>query len=94
MKFNIQSTTNVIFNIESHEAFRALCKTLNMDFVLDEDGNYFIKRNDNDENEVWIRKGKEEEKFDDRGDLFIALRNVAVNIFPNCYFRNENYIYH
>lgn len=30
---------------------------------------------------------------DDRGDLFIALRNAAVNFIPNLYFRNADYIY-
>lgn len=27
------------------------------------------------------------------GDLFVALRNVAVNIVPNIGFRSEDYIY-
>lgn len=31
--------------------------------------------------------------IDDRGDLFIALCNVAVNMFPNVSFRNADFIY-
>lgn len=42
---------------------------------------------------VYITKDGHDELFDVRGDLFIALRNVAVNIFPDVHFRNEEYIY-
>ena len=34
-----------------------------------------------------------DDKYDDRGDLFVALRNVAVNMFPNVSFRSAGYIY-
>lgn len=80
-------------NIDSDEAFRILCKTLYMDFVLDEDTDFFIRENEDNENCVYVTKNGHDELYDDRGDLFVALRNVAVNMFPNTLFRSENYIY-
>lgn len=80
-------------DIDSYEAFRILCKTLSMDFVLDEDTKYFIKKNEWDENVVYYINNGHDERIDDRGNLFIALRNVAVNLFPNTLFRSDDYIY-
>ena len=80
-------------DIDSYEAFRILCKTLSMDFVLDEDTKYFIKKNEWDENVVNYINNGHDERIDDRGNLFIALRNVAVNLFPNTLFRSDDYIY-
>lgn len=65
-----------------------------MGFVYDEDIEYFVKKNSKDENGVYIIKNGHDKLYDDRGDLFIALRNVAVNMFPNMSFRNADYIYH
>lgn len=81
-------------DIDAAEAFRILCKTLHMDFVLDEDTDFFIDFHcDAGENMVYILQNGHKELYDDRGDLFIALRNVAVNMFPNTAFRGEDYIY-
>lgn len=80
---------NCKIHIEPEEAFRILCQSLKMDIVLLEDANVCIKKDEYGNNCVYSAYGK----YDDRGDLFIALRNVAVNIFPNVAFRNENYIY-
>ena len=74
-------------DIDSYEAFRILCKTLHMEFALDEDIDFFVKKNSYDENCVYHTRDGHDELYDDRGDLFIALRNVAVNIFPNFSFR-------
>lgn len=71
-------------------AFDMLCKSLYMDCVIDEDGDYIIDKGS------LLKKEKGEEDYalyDDRGALFVALRNVAVNIFANTYFRNAPYIY-
>lgn len=81
------------FEITSSQAFKILCETLDMDFVLDENSDFFVKKNEYGENVVYIIKNEKEEVYDDRGDLFIALRNTAVNIFPNVGFRNAHYIY-
>ena len=80
-------------DIDSSEAFRILCKTLHMDFVLDEDTKYFVRKNEYDENCVYVISNGHDEKYDERGDLFVALRNVAVNMFPNTSFRSDDYIY-
>lgn len=90
---NVNSITQI--DINEVQAFEILLKTLNMEFVLDEDTKFFIKK-DNDfygENGVYIIENGKAEKYDDRGDLFIALRNVAVNMFPNLLFRSAEYIY-
>ena len=93
MFVDVNAKINCSIDIESGEAFKILCKTLHMDFVLDEDTSFFIKRNSDDENCVYTLKGGHEEECDDRGDLFIALRNVAVNMFPNVNFRSADYIF-
>ena len=94
----VNAKTTFQIDIEPDEAFRILCKSLYMDFVLNEDTDFFVKENCNGSNSVYCRYKHEHwneytEHFDDRGDLFVALRNVAVNIFPNVSFRNADYIY-
>lgn len=64
-----------------------------MDIVLDEDTNYFVVEYEDDENKVYVNKNGEYKCIDEHGDLFIALRNVAVNMFPNVRFRSAEYIY-
>ena len=73
------------------QTFCIFCKTLNMDFVYEqEDAGFYIKEHpETGENAVWL----DDRIYDDRGDLFIALRNAAVNFIPNLYFRNADYIY-
>lgn len=84
MIIDITTKTTQQIDIEPEEAFRILCKTLKMDCVLDEDTNYKVFKSDCDnKNHVYVYG----ELFDDRGDLFAALRNVAVQIFPNVGFR-------
>lgn len=93
MLIDVKCTAVCEIDIDSSEAFDMLCKTLHMDFIF-EDKNFIVKKDeDEDENYVYIIKDGKEEIYDERGDLFVALRNVAVNMFPNLEFRNENYIY-
>lgn len=73
---------------DAEEIFLMLCRKLHMNPVLDEDGKYEVKP-DGHCNKVW----KDGEIVDYRGDLFIALRNVAVQLYPNLLFRNDDYIY-
>lgn len=80
-------------DIDEYEAFRILCKSLAMDFVLDEDTKYFVRENLHGERCVYTLDNEKEMLYDDRGDLFVALRNVAVNMFPNVHFRGAEYIY-
>lgn len=80
-------------DIDHYEAFRILCKTLNMAFVLDEDTDYFVVEEYCGGKCVYCTMQGHDECIDSRGDLFIALRNVAANMFPNARFRNADYIY-
>ena len=65
-----------------------------MDFVLDEDTDFSVEMDyETGESVVYATKDGNKELYDDRGNLFIALRNVAVNMFPNTAFRGADYIY-
>ena len=79
--------------IDEYDAFRHLCKMLYMDAVLDEDTDYYVVRDDFGDSIVCYMKNGHDEVYDDRGELFIALRNVAVQMFPNVRFRSADYIY-
>lgn len=79
--------------IGSTNFFYMLCDSLDMSFVCDEDTDYFIKKNEYGENAVYYINDGHDELMDDRGDLFVALRNVAVNMFPNVLYRSAEYIY-
>ena len=89
MEVTVKARSTHTLDIEPEEAFWILCKTLNMDFVLDEINDFWV----DESGLVWIRENGHDREVDDRGDLFIALRNVAVNMFPNLPFRNDPYIY-
>lgn len=92
MLIDMKSTATFQLDIDEIGALKLLCKTLCMDFVLDEDTDYFVGKDESGENGIYIKDGHDT-KFDDRGDLFVALRNVAVNIVPNVLFRSADYIY-
>lgn len=93
MMVEIPVESVIKIDLNSENAFVVLCKTLDMECVLDEDTEFIIKKNEDDENNVYvITSDGKESLYDERGDLFIALRNVAVNIFPNLYFRGDSYI--
>lgn len=90
---NVKVNAIASIDVESDEAFRILCKTLHMEFVLDEDTKFIVKKDCYGDNCVYVERDGVEKKYDYRGDLFVALRNVAVNMFPNVYFRSADYIY-
>lgn len=93
MEVNVNTKAICTIDIDSAEAFRILCETLHMGFVLDEDTNYFVYKNSDDELNVFKTVDGHDSCVDERGDLFVALRNVAVNMFPNTLFRSADYIY-
>lgn len=95
MLVDVNFKTTQQIDIEPAEAFRILCKTLDMDFVLDEDTVFYIVDTQDGKWRVDKLNKKEMrvERMDDRGKLFVALRNVAVNMFPNVGFRGDDYIY-
>ena len=80
--------------VSTAEAFELLLSTLDMRFVMDEDTDYEI-REDEGVKEVWAKNASHHEYhlYDDRGELFVALRNVAVNLYPDLFFRSDSYIY-
>ena len=80
-------------DIDECEAFIILCKTLGMEYVLDENRKFYVKKDEYGDNAVHLNVCGKETIYDSRGDLFVALRNVAVNLFPNVLFRNADYIY-
>lgn len=44
MEVNINTKAVCAIDIDSSEAFRILCKTLHMDFVLDEETDFFARK--------------------------------------------------
>ena len=93
MEVNVNTKAICTIDIDSAEAFRILCETLHIGFVLDEDTDYFVYKNSYGELNVFETVDGHDSCVDERGDLFVALRNVAVNMFPNTLFRNADYIY-
>lgn len=86
MEIDIKTNAVLKVDINSSEALNILCKTLDMDFALDEEKEYFVAKNEYGENAVFINEYGHDKCIDDRGDLFIALRNVIVNMCPQCLF--------
>lgn len=84
------------FNVDIGEfdLLRVLAKERHMEFALD-DNTYCIKKDEWGEPEVWMegKNGSNDEYIDDRAELFVALRNLANAMCPNCEFRSERTIY-
>ena len=93
MKVKVIAKTKIDLDIDEMEAFRILCKTLDMECVLDEDTEFIVKNDEEGELSLFVKEDDSEVFFDERGELFMALRNVAVNICPNVSFRGNSYIY-
>lgn len=91
MKVKTTVQQEIEIDIEPEEAFRVLCKSLDMGIVLD-DTDYFVYKTPDGENAVYTTINGRDHCVDERGDLFVALRNVAVNIFMNTSFRGDDYI--
>lgn len=89
MIVDVKRSENIKIDIGEIEALNLLCKVLQMEFALDEDTDYSVCKGADGNNAVYLGGCK----VDDRGDLFIALRNVAVNLVPNVMFRSADYIY-
>ena len=81
-------------DIDEFDLLRVLAKELHMEFALD-DNTYYIKKAEWGEPEVWVegKNGSNDECVDDRAELFVALRNLANAMCPNCEFRSERTIY-
>lgn len=92
MEVDIKTKAVVKIDIKEDEAFELFLKTLGMEFIFDEK-DFVVKKDEYDEYRVYVIENGKEVYFDDRGGLFIALRNVATNMYPNLHFRSESYIY-
>ena len=86
---------NFKHEITSSEALSILCQTLHMEWVLIEDKDFVVKNDSYGELIVYEKNYKtgELKPYDDRGHLFVAIRNLIVQMYPNVEFRNEDYIY-
>lgn len=94
MLIDVTCKIDTKIDIDEAEAFRILCKTLDMEFVLNDDIEFYVKKDEEyEELKVCYKENGHEKVYDERGELFVALRNVAVNIFPNRSFRGDEYIY-
>lgn len=80
-------------DIDCDQAFIILCKTLGMDCVFNNTGDLRVKKDSDDELVVYRVEDGQDKIVDSRGALFVALSNVAVNMFPNLDFRGADYIY-
>lgn len=99
----VTAKSKVKIDITSDEAFRILCKTLHMNFLLNDDHDYYLKVFDEDLEEYDVYydqpcvcyrdKDGVERVVDDRGNVFAALCTLAVNMYPNLSFRGEPWIY-
>lgn len=74
LKVKVEAEIPIKINYE--EAFRLLCKTLDMECIFS-DYDYEVKNIDG-ENMVYLN----DEIYDERGDLYLSLLKVAKNIFP------------
>lgn len=90
MLVNVKALTRMDIDITTEEAFQFLLKALSMEFVMYEHIWFTVRKCEQfEERHVYCG----DELYDDRGDLFVALRNVAVQLYPNMSFRNADYIY-
>lgn len=71
-------------DLNKDQALDALLEILDMEWIHD-DGRFEIK------NGKVYKNGKH---YDDRADLFAALRNVENALYPNLEYRSDTYITH
>jgi hypothetical protein len=83
MLVDVNCKSVVSIDIESGEAFKLLVKTLYMDFILDDSREYYTRKGRFEELSVFTIVDGHDELYDDRGELYKALMNVAKCIFPN-----------
>lgn len=103
MEVEVTAKTKVTIDICSDEAYRILCKTLGMGFILNDEYDYYLKVFDEDREDYdpyydqpcvcYRDKAGDEKVISEQGNLFAALCTVAVNMYPNVGFRGEPWIY-
>lgn len=97
MQIELEVKQKVVADISKDEAIKILFKTYGMEWALDEGTDFFIDENEFGENTVYKWRvtewGRERVRVEDNADLFVALRNLVVAVYPNVRFRNDDYIY-
>ena len=81
MKINVTRKEEVEVDIDVSEALRILCKTLDIDFILDDTLDLWVAW-DSKLKEYFVMK--DNDIYDDRGELYIVLRRLITLIVPNC----------
>ena len=92
----LPNRTNIVITHNPHFSKKANFWTLGQTKLVmkqQKDIDFFVRKDSCGDNCVYYIRDGHDEIYDDRGDLFVALRNVAVNLFPNLEFRGEKYIY-
>lgn len=82
-------------DIDEYKLLRLLAKELHMEFALSDSHTYYLRQTAWEEPQVWVegKNGTSDRVVDDRAELFVALRNLAKAMCPNCEFRSESTIY-
>jgi hypothetical protein len=83
MKVKVKANGEFEVDIDYNQAFYALCQTLGMDWAIEERKHFVVEENDFGEKVVCVVVDGEKHIYDDRGELFLAIRNLAEAIFPN-----------
>ena len=89
LKIEAVKRENVEIEIDEIDAFKILCETLDMDFILDDNIDIYPAKDTNSGEIVVVKDGK---VIDDRGELFYYLCKVMSCIVPNCEVRNKNIV--
>ena len=71
-----------------YDLIKMLCEELDMDFVLDTERTFYIRNG-----MVCSSENGGEHIYDERVNLFVALRNLIVYTCPNCECRSEKHIF-
>lgn len=95
MKINLPIRQTVEADIDEKDAFRILCKSLDMEELIfnEKYDDAYVTTYESGDNEIWANCDGHDKVIDDRGDLFIALRNLACCLYPNLPWRGADYIY-
>ena len=83
MKVKVKASGDFEVDIDHNQAFYALCQTLYMDWAIEEKKHFVVEEDDFGEKVVYVVENVEKRIYDDRGELFLAIRNLAEAIFPN-----------
>lgn len=81
----------IVAFIEDSELLANLCKSIDMEFAIREGAEYLYIE-DCGKNKGKVVDARTGEVVDDRADLFAAIQNLCVHMYPNCEFRSASHI--